>query len=462
MRPPRTIQFIKDFEDSAGFNDLVIVVELDRLATKSFLKQANATRKLRNPYRWLIINRNSVNNNKIPIDLNDLSILLDSEVILSQKDGNNFSLNLIYKLKSNSNVWKFQPFGKWTPLGLNLTTSNTSITIGRKNLEGMPISVSVVVSCAATKTDLLTLNLKLSELHIDFVSKASTRQVTPLYDFMNATRVLVFTDTWGYVVNGTYNGMIGDLVRGAADLTGTLGRVVMFLMFLLFLFLYTSYSANIVALLQSSSNEIQTLTDLLNSKMELGVEDTPYNRHFFSTSTEPVRKAIYEKKIAPRGYKPSFMSLEEGVKKLQKKPFAFNMFVGGGYRLVERFFLEHEKCGLQEIQYIQENKPWLTCKKNSPFTEIYKIGLTRNHEHGLNDRVNRMIYAKKPACIAHGGIFDSVNMTDFYPALLMLVYGMILALVLMFIEILHFHRCRGNSGIWSICATASNSQLQAG
>ncbi|XP_052740355.1 ionotropic receptor 75a [Bicyclus anynana] len=370
---------------------------------------------------------------------------------------------------------------------------------------------------------------------------------------MNATRVVVFTETWGYVVNGSYNGMIGDLVRGAADLTGTvifitkprlkileylsypstatvmfvfrqpslsyqnnlfvlpfkpnvwfcifgvimlmmviisvnaqwesikmdeinnihmkpkpstgdiammiigavtqqgtytelkgtLGRVVMFLMFLLFLFLYTSYSANIVALLQSSSNEIKTLTDLLNSKMELGVEDTPYNRYFFSTATEPIRKAIYEKKIAPRGSKPKFMSLDEGVKKLQKKPFAFNMFVGGGYRLVERFFLEHEKCGLQEIQYIQENKPWLTCKKSSPFKEIYKIGLTRNHEHGLNDRVNRMIYAKKPPCIAHGGLFDSVNMTDFYPALLMLIYGTILAVALMFIEILHFHRCRG-------------------
>lgn len=57
-----------------------------------------------------------------------------------------------------------------------------------------------------------------------------------------------------------------------------------------------------------------------------------------------------------------------------QKPFAFNMFIGGGYRLVERFFLEQEKCGLQEIQYLQENKPWLTCRKHSPFTEIYKVG----------------------------------------------------------------------------------------
>lgn len=65
---------------------------------------------------------------------------------------------------------------------------------------------------------------------------------------------------------------------------GTLGRVVMFLMFFVFLFLHTSYSANIVALLQSSSNDIKTLADLLNSKLELGAEDTPYNRQHLSVS----------------------------------------------------------------------------------------------------------------------------------------------------------------------------------
>lgn len=66
--------------------------------------------------------------------------------------------------------------------------------------------------------------------------------------------------------------------------TGALGRMLMFIMFFVFLFLYTSYSANIVALLQSTSDQIRTLSDLLNSKLELGVEDTPYNRYFFSVN----------------------------------------------------------------------------------------------------------------------------------------------------------------------------------
>ncbi|XP_045772160.1 uncharacterized protein LOC123872073 [Maniola jurtina] len=556
VRSPKSIQFvqnIENLENAAETKDLMIIADLNCSTTKSFINKANATRKFRKPYRWLCIDKNPGKNN-IPTDLDDLNILLDSEVILAQKEGSHFVMNLVYKLKPKSYDWKLESFGTWMSTGLNISKNmGTPITIRRKNLEGMPIGISVVVTSEDTQKDALTFNLKLNVLHVDFVSKSSIRQVNPLFDFMNATRVLVFTETWGYAVNGTYNGMIGDLLKGDAELAGTvifftkprlkvleylscpsnamvmfvfrqpslsyqnnlfvlpfnpkvwlcifgvvilmlfiiymnarwesiklgnndsldktcltpntgeiammiigaitqqgtytefkgtLGRIVMFLVLMLFVFLYTSYSANIVALLQSTSNEIKTLTDLLNSKMELGVEDTAYNRHFFSTATEPVRRAIYEKKIAPKGSKPNFMNLEDGVKKMQKEPFAFNMYGASGYRFVEKYFLEHEKCGLQEIQYLQENKPWLTCKKNSPFKEIYKIGLTRNHEHGLIDRVNRMIFTKKPPCIAHGGVFDSVTITDFYPALLILIYGMILAVVLMIVEILHFHRCR--------------------
>lgn len=59
----------------------------------------------------------------------------------------------------------------------------------------------------------------------------------------------------------------------------------------------------------------------------------------------------------------------------------------------------------------------------------------RLQEHGLNDRANRLIYAKKPVCSVMGSSFGSVNMVDFYPVLLMLLYGMILAFALLVVEI---------------------------
>lgn len=65
---------------------------------------------------------------------------------------------------------------------------------------------------------------------------------------------------------------------------GLSARIVLFLAFLVLMLIYTSYAANIVALLQSPSNKIQTLEDLLQSRLTLGAADTPYNRFYFSVS----------------------------------------------------------------------------------------------------------------------------------------------------------------------------------
>lgn len=130
MISPRTLQIIKNIEDletTAESKDLIIVADLNCPTTINILKQvgtqsevvkntrkckannimsfvqANATRKLRNPYRWLLIDRNG-ETNKITNDLDDLSILLDSEVIVSRKDGNQFTLDLSKLLFSDFSI----------------------------------------------------------------------------------------------------------------------------------------------------------------------------------------------------------------------------------------------------------------------------------------------------------------------------------------------------------------------
>ncbi|KAL4712321.1 hypothetical protein ACJJTC_004083 [Scirpophaga incertulas] len=224
------------------------------------------------------------------------------------------------------------------------------------------------------------------------------------------------------------------------ELKGTVGRIVMFLLFLVFLLLFSSYSASIVALLQSSSKQIRTLSDLLNSKLQMGVEDSPYNRYFFSIETEPIRKAVYDKKIAPKGAKPNFFSLEDGIKKMQTEPFAYHMNKGVGYLLVEKFFQEDEKCGLQEIPYFFDANIFITCRKRTPYKEIFRVGFYRIKEHGLCDREYRLIFASKPKCLSRGGNFISVSMIDFYPVLLMYLYGIILAFFLLFVEIVIYKK----------------------
>lgn len=57
-----------------------------------------------------------------------------------------------------------------------------------------------------------------------------------------------------------------------------------------------------------------------------------------------------------------------------QRPFAFNMNTGTGYRIVSAIFQEHEKCGLQEIEYIPNSNPWLCSRRLSPYGELFKVG----------------------------------------------------------------------------------------
>ena len=61
-----------------------------------------------------------------------------------------------------------------------------------------------------------------SDDHIDTITKVSFPTTNHLLDFLNAKRKYVFADTWGYRVNGTWNGMTGYLVRGEVEVGGKL------------------------------------------------------------------------------------------------------------------------------------------------------------------------------------------------------------------------------------------------
>lgn len=67
------------------------------------------------------------------------------------------------------------------------------------------------------------------------------------------------------------------------------GRFIVFTTFVATFFLYTSFSANIVALLQSPSEAIHSLSDLSQSPLEIGVQDTVYNKIYFNVSINDSR-----------------------------------------------------------------------------------------------------------------------------------------------------------------------------
>lgn len=58
-------------------------------------------------------------------------------------------------------------------------------------------------------------------------------------------------------------------------------RAVILMLLVTALSLYTAYTANIVALLQSTSDSIKTVEDLMNSPLKIGIHDIVYNRYYF-------------------------------------------------------------------------------------------------------------------------------------------------------------------------------------
>ena len=228
--------------------------------------------------------------------------------------------------------------------------------------------------------------------------------------------------------------------QGSSSLPITFGsRLITMVSFTALMFLYASYSANIVALLQSPSSKIKTLNDLYNSRMKLGVDDTVFNHYYFSHAEPGVRANIYADRIRNKDGTENFFNITDGVVKVRDNLFAFHMEVGVGYKILLETFQEDEKCGLQEIQYLQVIDPFYAIQKNSSYKELFKIGLLRLREFGIQDRENSRLYTKKPKCAGHGANFISVGLVDVEPALMIYCYGVGIAFITVFLEKIYYY-----------------------
>ncbi|KAJ0174306.1 hypothetical protein K1T71_010452 [Dendrolimus kikuchii] len=269
-------------------------------------------------------------------------------------------------------------------------------------------------------------------LHQDSITKMSYGVVKVCFEMLNATEKLIFTHTWGYRdKNGKWQGIVDHLIKKEADL----GRCVTLILFVALTILYAAYSANIVVLLRAPSSSVRSLPDLLNSPLKLGASDFEYNRYFFKKLNDPIRKAIYDKKIAPKGKKPNYYTMEEGVEKVRKGLFAFHMELNPGYRLIQETYQEDEKCDLVEIDYINEIDPWVPGQKRSPFKDLFKISFLKIRESGLQMCLHRRLQVSKPKCSGQVATFSSVGIQDMAPAMLASLYGVLLAPAILALEI---------------------------
>lgn len=90
--------------------------------------------------------------------------------------------------------------------------------------------------------------------------------------------------------------------------------------------------------------------------------------------TDPIERQLYEKRILNKDGTDNFMTLDEGVRRMQRGLFALHMETPVGYRLVVKYFSEHEKCDLREMRFANIQSPYFISRKHSQFKEILRIG----------------------------------------------------------------------------------------
>ncbi|CAK9798643.1 Ionotropic receptor 75a [Anthophora quadrimaculata] len=217
-------------------------------------------------------------------------------------------------------------------------------------------------------------------------------------------------------------------------------RIVTLMLLIAALSLYASYTANIVALLQSTTDSIKTLTDLFHSPLKLGAQDVVYSRYYFKSFDDPIRRAIVDQKIEPKGQNASWMTIQEGVHRVRNELFALHAERGTAYKIMQETYLEEEKCGITELDFIKVLYPLLVVQVRSPYLEIVKNTALLLRETGLKFREEYRLYTEKPKCQGQTG-FISIGFTECYFALVSMGYGTLLSLVVLALELFWQKRC---------------------
>lgn len=150
------------------------------------------------------------------------------------------------------------------------------------------------------------------------------------------------------------------------------GRFVLITTFVATLALFVSYSASIVALLQSPSESIHTLNDLLASPLTLAVKNSTYTRTSVLNDSQRLWKRVYDEKIEPLGTQAWINDVYDGIDKVRTQLFAFLVDTPSAYRAILTTYTELEKCRLSEIKVFHSPMNTITVQRNSAYKELIK------------------------------------------------------------------------------------------
>nr|CAD7423048.1 unnamed protein product [Timema monikensis] len=338
--------------------------------------------------------------------------------------------------------------------------------------------------------------------HVDTWSKINYPLVEYLAASMNFSLIVVYSNSYGWQTNGSFDGLMGLLQRFEVDITASgifmrldrmevshfvaetfpdshnipaaifiqcykhfrsalqsfavvllcdtvfTGhyiapksfslRITSFVFSLTTLFLYTAYSANIVALLQTPYSSIRGLRDLVESPLAVGIQDVEYNHVYLTESLDPVIMNLVKNKLSDKKVN-QYCSPDKGIERVQHGMFAFQVDKALAYKLISDTFTERDKCGLMEVELFPLPLMSLATVRGSPYKEFIAQRVRWFREVGILDRIWKLWVSQRPVCEDKLKEFVSVGRMELYPAMQVFRIGAGVSVAVLMAELIHFH-----------------------
>lgn len=142
-----------------------------------------------------------------------------------------------------------------------------------------------------------------------------------------------------------------------------------------------------------------------------------------------------------------------GVSKLRKNLFAFFGEESPVFKEIEDTFYEHEKCGINKIQFLYSIYPHMAIQKKLPIKEILKVkwedefkfssirplkfivfSLLKIYENGMRQRNSKRLYTPPSQC-TNAQFFQTVGLYEAYYPFIILLYGFGLSTIVVVFEV---------------------------
>lgn len=166
---------------------------------------------------------------------------------------------------------------------------------------------------------------------------------------------------------------------------------------------------------------------------------------FTQSSPRSDIKNLVKRKVEGRNPSNIWLPAQEGVLKVRDQPgFVFISEASFIYNHVEKYYLPHEICELNEILFRSESTLYTIVHKNSTYKELLKQIQLRMMESGMTRKHKNYYTKEKLHCFANNYVIN-VGMEYAAPLFIALCISYFAAILILMLELSWAHFSRRHS-----------------